>query len=117
MTGFFAWVATELLCFPARLLTCFAGVFAFPGSVARFAAVMRPTLQFPSANLATADIRKPALLILKRFLTTHTCLLCEERTLRTRCFISVAIVGDLRMTAVLRSLAVESAWRGISAAR
>ena len=117
MAGFFTWVTTKLLCFSASLLTCFAGVFAFPGSVARFAAVMRPTLQFPSANLATADIRKPALLILKRFLTTHTRLLCEERTFRTGCFISVAVVGNLRMTAVLRSLAVESAWREVSAAR
>lgn len=117
MTGFFARMTTELLCFSASLLTYFAGVFTFPGSMARLAAVMRPTLQFLSANLPTSHIRKPALLVLKSPLTAHTSLFGQKRTFRTRSFISMAVVGNLRMTAVLRSFAIESALRGVSAAR
>ena len=117
MACLFAWMPTRLLCLSTSLLAGLSGVFAFARSMTLLAAVVRSALQFPPANLATANIGKPALLVLERFLATHTSLFDQKRTFGTDQFVSMAIMGYLRVTTGLRPLTIESAWRWTGATR
>lgn len=112
-----AGVPTSLLCFAAGLLTRFTNVFAFASSVTLFTAEMRPALQFSTTNLATANLCKPARLVLERLLPAQTWLLCQEWALRALFLIPMTIVRDARMATILRPFAIEATWRGCGTAR
>jgi hypothetical protein len=85
-----------------------AWFFALSGSMALLLALMGPTPESPSTNLTAANLAQPAWLILEHTLSTQARLGCQESTLRTGLVVSVASVVQLRMAAVLRSLALEA---------
>jgi hypothetical protein len=110
------WVLTSLFGLAAGLLTrSTPSIFAITLPMARLGAEMRATLELPTTDLSTAHVFQPALLVLETFLATHTALLNEERTSRTSLIVHVAIVLDLRMAARLGTIALEAAWRRLSA--
>ena len=114
----FIWVATSLFGLAARLLArSTPSIFALAIAVTRLGAEVRATLELSATNLSTADVLQPALLVLETLLATHTTLFDKEGTSRTALVVHVAIVLDLRMTACLGTVALEAAWRRLSATR
>jgi hypothetical protein len=73
-------------------------------------ALMGAASECLAADISTTNVRQPARLILEHVLAAQTGLGGEKRALRTALLVSVAIVGHLRMTTVLRTLARKAAW-------
>ena len=82
-----------------------------------FMAEMRPTFQLATTRLTTANISKPALLVLQCLLAAKACLLDQEWTPWAVLVIRMTIVRHLWMTACFWSFTVVSTWRGLRAAR
>jgi hypothetical protein len=111
------WVLTCLFGLAAGLLTrSTPSIFTITIPMARLGTEMGTTLELPATDLSTAHVLQPALLVLETLLTTHAALLDKKGTSRTSLVIHVTIVLDLRMTARLGTIALEAAWRWLSAA-
>lgn len=114
----FVWVITSLLGLSARLLArSTSGILTLANTMTGLGAEVRAALELPATNLSTADILQPALLILQTLLAAHTTLFDKEGASGTALIVHVAVVLDLRVTACLGTIALEAAWRRLSAAR
>jgi hypothetical protein len=110
------WVLTCLLGLAAGLLTrSTPSIFAITIPMARLGTEMRATLELSATDLSAAHVFQPALLVLETLLTTHTALLNKEGTSRASFVVHVTIVLNLRMAARLGTIALEAAWRRLSA--
>jgi hypothetical protein len=78
---------------------------------------MNATLQFLATRQTTSNLIEPARLILQSFLATNACLLHQERALRTRLFISMALMLDLRMSTISLTGTVKSTFRWLDTTR
>ena len=92
MALLFTRMAACLLCFTASLLTYFSNILTLPRSMALLATKVGTTFQFSSADLSTADLRKPARLVFQRLLSTQARFLCEERTFRAGFIVAMTAV-------------------------
>ena len=101
MAELFAGMAAKFFDFTTQLLARLSRIFTLARPMAWLSTEMRTAPEFPATYLATADISQPTWLILQSFFTAHAGLFHEERTFRAQLSITMAIVGDLRMAAVL----------------
>jgi hypothetical protein len=114
MTRFSAWVTAQGLGLSTWLLARPGGILALARPVAGLLAGMRATFKRFTAHLATSRLRQPARLVFQDTFATKTGLLSEERALGTALFVSMTIVGCLRMAAGLRSFTRKGASRRFS---
>jgi hypothetical protein len=118
VTDSFVWVITSLFRLAAGLLArSTSSILTLAITVTRLGTEMRATLELSATDLSTADVFQPALLVLETLLAAHTALLHQEGTPRTALVVHMAIVLDLRMTTCLGTVALEAAWRRLSATR
>jgi hypothetical protein len=108
-----AWVTANTELFTTGLSAWF---FALSGSMTLLLTLVGTTLQSPSADLAAANLVQPTWLVLEYALTTQARLGRQKSTLGTWLVVSVASVIQLRMAAVLGSLALEATWWRLRAA-
>lgn len=108
MAGCQARVATNTELFATCLS---AGVFTFSRPVALLLAFVCPTFERTSADLTAAYLSQPTWLILQNTLATQTRLGCQKSALGAWLVVLMAAVVQLRMTAILGSLALEATRR------
>jgi hypothetical protein len=110
MTHVLVWMPASLLWLAAKLLASLAvRIFAFSRTMAGLATEVRSATKLVSANIATANILQPALLILESLLPAHAPLLHKKRAFGTSLIILVAVVRYLRVSAGFRAFASISA--------
>jgi len=110
------WVLTSLFGLAAGLMTrSTPSIFTIAISMTRLGAEMRATFELPAADLSAAHVFQPALLVLETLLATHTALFDKEGTSRAALVVHVTVVLDLRMSTCFGTIALEAAWRRLSA--
>jgi hypothetical protein len=118
MTHVLIRMSTTLLGLTTRLLTSLTiGIFAFARSMAGFTTEVRSATELVTADIATADILQPALLVLEGLLPAHAPLLHKERTFGTSFIVLMAVVRYLRVAACFGTLAGVSTGRRLCTAR
>jgi len=110
------WVLTSLFGLAAGLLTrSTPSIFTIAITMTRLGTEMRATFELPAADLSAAHVFQPALLVLETLLATHTALFDKEGTSGTALVVHVTVVLDLRMSTCFGTIALEAAWRRLSA--
>lgn len=109
-----AWVAADTELLATRLR---AWIFAFARPMTLLLALVRPASESTSAYFAAARFVEPARLVLENALSAQAGLGRQVSAFGAFLVIDVAAVVELRMPAVLGSLAREAAWWRLSAAR
>lgn len=116
MTRLCIGMTADLLGFAAWLLAlCTTGVLTVSRSVALLSTEVRSATKLFAANLSTADILQPALLVLQCLLATHALLLDQIWAFRARHIVLMTCMRHLRMTTSLQPLALIATRRRLSA--
>lgn len=82
----------------AAMRTWDVDIFALAITMAQLATLVKTTLEFLAARLATSWLLKPAWLVLECLLPANAPLLHEKRALGTVLVVCMAVVGNLRVS-------------------